>query len=331
MTSKLWVAALLWCAITPMGTAEAQALKPEQIKEAKVGDKANARALAAKLQILLDRANFSPGVIDGRMGENVENALAAFRAANNLSAKGKDVDEATWSKLTEVAKDAERPAVVEYTITEADVKGPFTKEIPKGFEEKKELDRLAYTGPSELLAEKFHMDEDFLKEINPGKDFAKAGTVILVAHVERPKEANRDAVKRIEVDKAKKQLRAYGDGDALVAVYPATIGSQERPAPTGTHDIKGVAENPKYTYNPEYKFEGVKSDKPFTIAPGPNNPVGSVWIDLSKEGYGIHGTPEPDSIGKTASHGCVRLTNWDAQSLAKMVKPGVKVEFLGAS
>jgi len=330
MRRHLWIGALLLSIAAPFGSADAQALKPDQIKEAKASDKGNGRPLAAKLQILLDRANFSPGVIDGRMGENVENALAAFRKENNLDGKGKGVDEATWTKLAEVAKDAEAPAIVEYTITEADVKGPFTKEIPNGFEEKKDLERLAYTGPAELLAEKFHMDEDFLEELNPGKDFSKAGTTIMVANVEE-KNAGRASVKRIEIDKAKKQARAFGDGDKLIAVYPATVGSEERPAPTGTHDVKGVAENPKYTYNPEYKFEGVKSDKPFTIAPGPNNPVGSVWIDLSKDGYGIHGTPDPEKIGKTASHGCVRLTNWDALALAKMVKPGVKVEFVGNS
>jgi lipoprotein-anchoring transpeptidase ErfK/SrfK len=325
-----WAAALL-CLTLTTGVAGAQALKPDQIKAAKASDKGEARALAAKVQILLDRANFSPGVIDGRGGENVDNALAAFRKANGVEAKGKGVDEATLSKLAEIGREANEPVLTEYTITEEDVKGPFAKDIPDDLEEQGKLQRLAYTGPGELLSERFHMDEDFLKELNPGKDFAKAGTVITVANVKGGADGRAGAVKRIEVDKAEKQLRAYGDGDKLLAVYPATIGSSSRPAPTGTLEIKGVAKNPNYTYNPEYKFEGVKTDKPFTIAPGPNNPVGSTWIDLSKEGYGIHGTPEPSKIGKTASHGCVRLTNWDAEALAQMVKPGVKVEFSAKS
>jgi lipoprotein-anchoring transpeptidase ErfK/SrfK len=310
------------------GGAWAQALKPPQILEAKVPDTPNPRALAAKVQILLDRSRFSPGVIDGRMGENVENALKAFREAHGIESGDKGIDEATLAKLAEVARETEGPAVVDYKITEDDVKGPFTKSIPDDFEEQKTLERLGYTGPSELLAEKFHMDVDFLKELNPGKEFGKAGTTITVANVKSATAPERDSVQRIEVDKARKQVRAFGANDTLLAVYPATIGSESRPAPTGEHKVTAIARNPNYTYNPEYKFEGVKSDKPFTIAPGPNNPVGSVWIDLSKDGYGIHGTPEPAKIGKSASHGCVRLTNWDAEHLAQMVKTGAIVKFL---
>jgi lipoprotein-anchoring transpeptidase ErfK/SrfK len=301
----------------------AHALSREEINDA-THAKGSERARTAKLQILLDRARFSPGVIDGRMGENVKNALAAYQEANSLKGGG-NLDQETWSKLTGSFAD---PIVVEYKISQDDVNGPFTKDIPEGFEEKAELDRLGYRRPSELLAEKFHMDEEFLRELNGGKDMSNAGTTILVANVAQEK-GNPDTVKRIEVDKPKKQVRAYGEGDKLVGLYPATIGSQSRPAPKGEHEVTAVAKNPNYTYNPKYKFEGVKTDKPFTIKPGPNNPVGSVWIDLSEEGYGIHGTPEPDAIGKTASHGCVRLTNWDAEMLAGMVKKGVKVAFIG--
>jgi lipoprotein-anchoring transpeptidase ErfK/SrfK len=330
MKWQLVIAALVGSTALPFSVADAQALKPEQILEARLPDKPSPRAVAAKVQIMLDRARFSPGVIDGRMGENVEFALAAFRKAHGLNGQRKPGDEATMGKLAEIAREAEEPILIEYKITEDDVKGPFTTKIPEGLEDQGTLDRLGYRGASELLAERFHMDEDFLKELNPGKDFAKAGTAIVVANVKSVDPAARGSAKRIEVDRASKQLRAYGEGDTLLAVYPATIGSAARPAPTGEHKVKGVAKNPIYTYNPEYKFEGVKTDKPFTIAPGPNNPVGSVWIDLSKDGYGIHGTPEPDVIGKSASHGCVRLTNWDAEHLAEMVKPGVVVNFLGS-
>ena len=327
MRWQLWAGALAWgLAVFPVA-AQAQALKPQEILEAGAGA-SNARALAAKVQILLDRARFSPGVIDGRMGENVENALTAFREANQIEGADKAVDEATLAKLAEIGEASKEPLLVEYEITADDVKGPFTKSIPDGFEEKRKLDRLGYTGPRELLAEKFHMDEDFLKELNPGKDFDKAGSKITVANVKRPTSPEPGSVERIEVDKGRKQVRALGKDDTLLAVYPATIGSESRPAPSGEHKVTGVAKNPKYTYNPEYKFEGVKTDKPFDIAPGPNNPVGSVWIDLSVDGYGIHGTPDPAKIGKTASHGCVRLTNWDAGHLAEMVKTGVTVQFL---
>ena len=323
MNPPFYVCLLILGLAAPLGHAQASSVTAQQIKEARLPGDAGSRAATARLQIALDRAQFSPGVIDGRMGENVENALQTFRRTHDIGRKQGGLDEETWSKLKERAPEE---AIVSYTISKDDVDGPFTKTIPEGFEEKKSLDRLGYTGPRELIAEKFHMDEDFLQELNPGADFGKAGTKIMVANVKHEGDKQGRAT-RVEVDKGLKQVRAF-DGDKLVAAFPATVGSESRPAPSGTLEVKGVAENPKYTYNPEYKFEGVKTDKAFTIAPGPNNPVGIVWIDLSKEGYGIHGTPDPAKIGKTASHGCVRLTNWDAQMLAKMVKPGVKVEFL---
>ena len=123
-------------------------------------------------------------------------------------------------------------------------------------------------------------------------------------------------------------VRAFGENDTLVATYPASIGSEEKPAPSGTLTVKGVARNPVYTYHPDYAFKGVKAKEKFSIKPGPNNPVGSVWIDLSQDSFGIHGTPEPAKVGKSASHGCVRLTNWDVEDLAGMVKKGVQVAFL---
>lgn len=327
---KLWIGALLLAAALPRGTpAEAQSLKPDEINQAQFSDKASSRALTTKVQILLDRDRFSPGVIDGRMGENVKGALSAFQSRNDISGSQGELDDKTWSKLKENAPDK---VIVEYKISESDVKGPFTKEIPDDFEKKKDLERLGYTNAAELLAEKFHMDEDFLKELNPGKEFSKAGTSIMVANVaDASHDGQSSSLKRIEVDKAKKQVRAYGEDGKLIAMYPATVGSEERPAPSGTLEVKGVAENPTYTYDPKLNFKGVKADKPFEIAPGPNNPVGKIWIDLSKEGYGIHGTPDPADIGKTASHGCVRLTNWDAEALGHMVKPGIKVEFVGES
>ena len=178
---------------------------------------------------------------------------------------------------------------------------------------------------TEAIAERFHMDENYLKALNPGVNFNRPGTIVKVANfgklVSTP-------VANIIADKGMKQVRAYDAQGKLVAAYPATIGSADTPSPSGTHTVSRVALDPNYTYNPKLNFKQGENDKILTIPPGPNGPVGSVWIALDKPTYGIHGTPDPSKIGKTESHGCVRLTNWDARELAKLVKPGVTVEFV---
>lgn len=287
------------------------------------GRKNSSQAVLIKAQVLLDRANFSPGTIDGRKGENYANALRAFQQQNGLNASG-ELDAPTWGKLGQGAD----PAVIEYTITPQDVKGPFVDEIPEKLEKKAELKRLDYTGPDEMLAERFHMDEDLLTSLNPGKKFDKLGTVITVANVSVKRVALNTKIGKLEVDKTRKQLRVVGPDGKLLAMYPASIGSEEKPAPSGTLKVVRVAKNPTYTYNPDFQFRGVKAKDEFKIAPGPNNPVGSVWIALNEKTYGIHGTPDPEKVGKVASHGCVRLTNWDALALAGMVKKGTVVEFI---
>jgi lipoprotein-anchoring transpeptidase ErfK/SrfK len=278
-----------------------------------------------KAQVLLDRSRFSPGVIDGFLGDNFSTALKAFEHSQNLTPDGK-LDPEVWAKL---AGTSDKPALIDYTITEEDEKGPYV-EIPDEFENQSKLDRLSYTSPAEAIAERFHMDTDLLKALNEGKSLDKAGTVITVADVEPAPGAGDPSIKgaRIEADKRAGEVRLLDKDGKLLALYPASVGSEDKPAPSGTHKITAVVRNPDYTYNPEYRFKGVKAKQAFKIKPGPNNPVGTVWIDLSVESFGIHGTPEPSKVGKSASHGCVRLTNWDVEELAARVDKGMPIDFL---
>jgi lipoprotein-anchoring transpeptidase ErfK/SrfK len=316
--------ALMGLSQAPAGVAAA--LNPDAVNQATFSHQAARSAgrapLMLRLQVLLDRARFSPGQIDGRRGSNIVQAIAAYETEHGMKADGQ-LDEEVWRQLTEA--DGE-PVLEEYAIAEADVKGPFVKRIPHELEAMAKLDRLSYSSPQELLAEKFHIDEKLLEALNPGADFTKAGTKIIVPKLAQDRKEGK--VDRIEVDKKQKAVRAFDKEGKLVAFYPATVGSKEKPAPDGTFKVRAVAENPTYYYDPkDLSFKGVETKEEFKIAPGPNNPVGSVWIDLTAETYGIHGTPDPGSIGKTSSHGCVRLTNWDARALAKMVSKGTVVEF----
>jgi lipoprotein-anchoring transpeptidase ErfK/SrfK len=280
-----------------------------------------------KAQVLLARARFSPGEIDGRPGDNFKKAVQAFAAQAGLAGKitNKTLNEEIWRKLT---AETSAPVVVEHTIAEDDVRGPFLDKLPRKLEQMRDLPALSFASPREKIAERFHMSEDLLSALNPGKKFDKAGDTIMVVNVGARALASR--VARIEVDKGTQMLRAFAEDGTLMAAYPVTVGSAEKPAPSGTLKVTAVQKNPAYRYNPDYAFKGVKARRPFTINPGPNNPVGLVWIGLSSgDGYGIHGTPEPGKISKTESNGCVRLTNWDALELASAVRKGVTVEFTG--
>lgn len=278
------------------------------------------RNLIIKAQILLDRAGFSPGAISGTADINFIKAVASFEAARGLPVDGL-LDRQVWAALGGTSAS---PALIDYKITGKDADTDFVERIPADYGEKAEMKRLSYTSLAEMLAERFHMDLALFKELNSEK--VRAGSTVTVAAVGEP--LSEPKVTRIEVDKAKGELRAYDGTGKLVAVYPATIGSGDTPSPSGTVEVKSVAPDPKYYYHPQKNFQQGKNDEPLTIAAGPNNPVGSVWIDLSKESYGIHGTPEPSKIGETESHGCVRLTNWDAEELAKLVEKGTVVQFL---
>lgn len=276
-----------------------------------------------RAQVLLDRTRFSPGVIDGRYGENVRKAIAAFEEASGLPVDGQ-LDQAVWDRL---AQTETAPALVEYVVTAEDVAGPFTPETPAGdFEAMAKLDETGFHRASEALAERFHMDEDLLKTLNPGVDFATAGARIMVAAP--GSDRLQSAVARIVVDKSEKAVKAFDASGVLVAFYPATIGSEELASPQGTLTVTAVAPAPTYSYDPA-KLSFGDAKRKLTIAAGPNNPVGGTWIDLDEEGYGIHGAPQPDGVGKDSSHGCVRLTNWDVAELGRAVKRGVTVEFVG--
>ncbi len=279
-----------------------------------------ARDDIAELQILLDRAGASPGVIDGRFGSNVDKALAAYKEITGTQLRTTDA-----IGIQEALARTGGDAFAHYTITPEDAAGPYVASIPEDYSQKAQLERMAYTSVTEAIAERFHMDENYLKALNPGVNFNRPGTIVKVANFGK---LVATPVANIIADKGMKQVRAYDAAGKLVAAYPATIGSSDTPSPSGTHTVSRVALDPNYTYNPNINFKQGNNDKILTIPPGPRGPVGSVWIALDKPTYGIHGTPDPSKIGKTQSHGCVRLTNWDARELAKIVSPGVTVEFV---
>lgn len=319
---RLFVIVAAACALAG-GATEAAKLDPAAVNQAQfhAGGQNGVDPTILKAQILLDRARFSPGLIDGRVSENFTKAVRAFQTANGFPSDGKLTPQ-TWDKLTETSAS---PVLVTYEVTRKDVRGPFTKRIPARMERMARLPRLGYHNAMEKLAERFHISEPLFRALNPGIGFRTAGTMLMVPDVGRGDHPS--AIAAIEVDKGSRLVRVLDASGKWLAVYPASIGSDEKPAPSGQAEVKRVVHNPTYHYDPRFAFKGVKTKRPFTIASGPNNPVGSVWIDLSLESYGIHGTPEPGKIGTTFSHGCIRLTNWDAEDLASMVLKGTKVDF----
>lgn len=275
-----------------------------------------------KAEILLDRAHAPPGVIDGRYGSNFVKALRAFQEVRGLEVDGK-LTRRVWDEL---GGDAAAAVFGAYTIRPEDVAGPFYPDLSPDYAEQAKLPDLGYRSAEEMFGERFHMDKKFLRAMNPGVDMGKAGNTIVVALVETlPLSAQID---RIDVDKGKGQVLAYDADGMLVVAYPATIGSDELPSPSGNYVVRGIAPHPTYTYDPKKNFQQGKNTKKLILKPGPNNPVGAAFIALSKPTYGIHGTPDASKIDKTRSHGCVRLTNWNAQELAKMVMVGTPVNFI---
>ena len=279
------------------------------------------------VQIMLDRIGYSPGEIDGKAGVNLRRAVETFQRTHGLPATGR-IDDATVQRLTERAGTA--PALVTYEIADADVSGPFVADIPADLEQQAKLPALGYRSPLEALAEKFHASPALLKSLNPNAAFARAERIQVpnVAAADPLASAPGTRVAAtIIVSKATSTLMVRDDKGQVLFQAPVTTGSRHDPLPLGTWKVTGVQQNPEFHYNPALFWDADPKHSKAVIPAGPNNPVGVVWIALSKEHYGIHGTPEPSRIGHVTSHGCVRLTNWDAERVATWARPGTTVIF----
>lgn len=272
------------------------------------------RNVGTKIQALLNWHQHGVGAVDGRWGKNTRKAMQAFQRAQGMKTTN-DMDSQTWQALTKDSQLAAQPALVNYKLNSNDVNIKTTS-IPAGAEAKGELEGMYYERVTEALAEKFHMDEDYLKALNPNASF-KAGETITVYNPGNP---NTKAVSRVVADKSTETLYAYDGNGNLVASYPTTVGSNSTPSPSGTHKVEVKVHEPNYTYSHDDGSQTI-------IPPGANNPVGLVWIGLTKPTYGIHGSPDPERISRQASSGCVRLTNWDALALYGTIDKDATVEF----
>jgi lipoprotein-anchoring transpeptidase ErfK/SrfK len=311
---------------------------------------------ATQLQVFLDRANFSPGKLDGHYSDFALKALALYRQSRGEPVAPRPSKADTAPDLNGIDLGSVGPVFIQYTVTEADLQnvGPLPNAVP----EKAKLKALPYRDVGEEIAEKFHCDQKFLGELNPGKNSAlKPGDQVRVPNVEpfeldavkdlkpgseiAPQAANDipDAPEQkpdpnneaaaaaktsVKVDVKTNMLGVF-DGDKIIAAYPVTVGSKQTATPIGEWKVRGVAKLPAFRHDERMLKHGERSKNFHILPPGPNNPVGVVWIALNKRGIGIHGTDEPNTIGQAVSHGCIRLANWDIVRLAGRVKAGVPV------
>jgi lipoprotein-anchoring transpeptidase ErfK/SrfK len=291
-------------------------------------------------QVLLDRAGFSPGVIDGMAGISFEWAIKGFQEARGMPVTGK-LDQPTRAALLQ----DRAPSTRRLRIDESDARGPFGP-VPKEPEQQAKLDRLAYRNLLEKVAEKFHTSPATIIALNRPDMVLKAGTVLRLPNVLPPSRSyegvkpdiaqllsdlnisgSQPKAERVVVDKSDKVVRVLGEGGRLLAQFPATMGSEKDPLPLGNWKVNSVAYNPPFKYQPKLFWDVEDTEKEQMLPPGPNGPVGLVWIDLNKEHIGIHGTNSPETIKRAESHGCVRLTNWDAARLTRMIDNGMRVVF----
>lgn len=293
-------------------------------------------------QVILDHLGFSPGILDGREGQSLTAALKGFQTSKGMKTTGK-LDRPTLEALYPFR--ALRP-VRKLTLDAEALRGPYINPLPKDPSDQAKLSSLAYSRPLEKLAEMFHTTPEVLVELNPGGAGIGVGSTFVFPNAvpvsrdypadlrddwkrtlnDLNVDANQPSGDKVVVDKSESVLKVY-KGDQLVAQFNATMGSGHDPLPLGTWKINGADYNPKFHYNPDLFWDAKAGDDKALLPPGPNGPVGVVWLDLSKEHYGIHGTPEPQNIGRTESHGCIRLTNWDAARLSLMIKPGTPAVF----
>ncbi len=316
---------------------------------------------ATRLQVFLDRANFSPGKIDGHYNDLTRRALALYRESRGEQSQTPPPQRAAKSNVAPDVKGLDlasvNPVFIPYTVTEADLQsvGPSPKQPPQ----QAKLKFLPYRDVPDAIAEKFHSDIHFLEQLNPGKlKTIKAGDHVMVPNVEpfelasvkdiKPgsevglkaaneledqpdaqagsPEENKGAPANVAIKlDTKTNMLEVHEGDKLIAAYPVTVGSTHTASPVGEWKVRGIAKMPKFRYDKEMLKHGQRSGNFYVLPPGPRNPVGVMWIALNKKGIGIHGTNDPGSIGHAASHGCVRLANWDVVRLATKIKSGDSV------